>query len=239
MSYHADEFEDFKKPWYQKKSPWIIAAIVFCFLVVGVVIFTYVGMSRIPDIGGGLTIEADPDARIYIGDKLVGTTSVTFTWPEVFGDEKHPAMAMELLDPKATATPDLISGPGAKILDSQNTGRTGTLMLRVSGDKYMMRRADGALDEVFGYVLFWAPSDQPPRLFFLPIRIRKGKDDSTVSFSSTGTGTSASSNPSFIKAFGRSPVEVQETLKFSAATPPRQFAEEIKTKGMWEPGGEK
>jgi hypothetical protein len=239
MSYQADEFDDFKKPWYQKKSLWIIAAIVFCFLAAGVVIFTYVGMSRIPDIGGGLTIEADPDAKIYIGDKLAGTTSVTFTWPELFGDEKHPALAVELHDPNGTVTPDLVSGPGAKILDSQGTGRTGMLIIRVSGDKYMMRRADGALDEVFGYMFDWMPPDQRPRLFFLPIRIRKREGNSTVCFNSTGTGTSASSNPSFIKAFGRSPTEVQESLKFSAGPPPRQFAEEIKTKGLWEPGGEK
>jgi len=27
--------------------------------------------------------------------------------------------------------------------------------------------------------------------------------------------------------------------KFTAGTPPKQFAEEIKTKGLWEPVGEK
>jgi len=235
MSYYHGDDPDVVQPWFLRKKTWIIAAILFCLLVAGVGIFAYVGMRTIPDIGGGLTIEADPDAKIYIGDKLVGTTNVTLTWAEVFGDEKHQSLAVELLDPKGAVTPDLISGAGAKALDSQGLGSTGLMVMRVSGDKYTMRRADGALDEVFGYVFFWDPPGQPPRLFLLPIRIRKGEGNSTVSFSSTGSGSSASSGPNIVKAFGRSPTEVQETLRFSAGTPPRQFADEIKSKGLWEP----
>jgi hypothetical protein len=239
MSYHAETYEDYDRPWFQKKSLWSIAAVILCLLAAGIGIFTYVGLSKIPDIGGGLTIEADPGTRIYIGDKLVGTTNVTFTWTELFGDDKHQALAFELPDLNAKVTPDLISGAGAKVLDSQGTGRNDSLVIKVAGDKYMMRRADCTLDEVFAYVIDWAPPDQPPRRFLLPIRVRKGKGNSTDYFNPIGSGSSASSGPGFVKAFGRSPIEVQENLRFSAGTPPPQFAEEIKTKGLWEPGGEK
>src|SRR5216683_1179525 len=83
MSYHAEAYEDYDRPWFLKKSLWIIAAVILCLLAAGVGIFTYVGLNKIPDVGGGLTIEADPDTRIYIADKLVATTNVTFTWEEL------------------------------------------------------------------------------------------------------------------------------------------------------------
>jgi hypothetical protein len=239
MSYHADDYQDLDKPWFLKKNPWIIAAVVFCLLAAGVGIFTYVGLSKIPDVGGGLTIEADPGTRIYIGDKQVGTTNLTFTWAELFGDERHKPVAIELPDPGAKVTPELLSGGGAKALDSQGLGRSSMTAVTVSGDKYTIQRTDGALDEVFTHVIDWAPPNQAPRRFLVPVRVRKGTGASTAYFYEIGSGYSGSGDgPGFVKAFGKSPTEIKIHWKFSAGTPPAQFAEEIKTKGLWEPSGE-
>jgi hypothetical protein len=143
MSYHAGDDPDVAKPWFMRKTVWIIAAIAFCLLVLGLGIFTYVGMKRIPEIGGGITIEADPDTRIYVGEKLVGTTQVSFSWEELFGDTQHQPLAVELPFPAGAVTPELVSGPGAVVLESQALGGGGTginaLTMMTSGDKYLIR----------------------------------------------------------------------------------------------------
>jgi hypothetical protein len=242
MSYYAGDDPDVAQPWFLRKTTWIIAAIVFGLLVLGLGVFTYVGMKRIPDIGGGITIEADPDTRIYMGDKLVGTTQVSFSWEELFGDTQHQPMAVELPFPAGAVTPELVSGPGAVVLESQALGGGGTginaLTMMASGDRYLVRRADGSLDQVMAIIIDWTPPNEPPRHYLLPVRVRKGTGDATVYYNPSGSGSSASGGPPFIKAFGRSPIEIKKSCRFSAGTPPGQFAEEIKTKGLWEPGNE-
>src|SRR5260370_29207759 len=111
MSYYAGDDSENAKPWFMRKTVWVAAAIAFCLLVLGLGVFIYVGMKRIPEIGGGITIEADPDTRIYMGDKLVGTAQVSFTWEELFGDEKHEPMAVELSDPASGLTNELVIDP--------------------------------------------------------------------------------------------------------------------------------
>src|SRR5882672_9592545 len=59
MSYYAGDDPDTGKPWFMRKTVWVAAAIIFCLLVLGLGVFTYLGMTRIPEIGGGITIEAD------------------------------------------------------------------------------------------------------------------------------------------------------------------------------------
>jgi hypothetical protein len=241
MSYHADDDQHLGQPWFQNKRLWIIGGCFLCLLATSVGIFTYVGLSRIPDVGGGLTIEADPDTRIYIGEQLVGTAHASFTWEELFGDERHKPIALELTDSGAKVTPEVFSGPGAKGLNSQTLGGGSSMTtLAISGDKYMIRRANGALDEVFAYVIDWAPPNQAPRRFLIPIRVRKGAGASASSFNEIASGSSGSGvGPGFVRAFGKSPIEIEIHRKFSAGSPPAQFAEEIKTKGLWEPGSEK
>jgi hypothetical protein len=242
MFYPATDDPDVPQPWFLRKGVWIIAAVVFCLLAAGWGILTYVGWSNIPEIGGGLTIEADPDARIYIGDKLVGTTQVTFTWGELFGDERHMPIAVELSFPAGAVTPELVSGPGAMVLESQALGGGGTginaLMMMASGDRYLIRRANGSLDQVMAIMIDWTPTNEQPHRYLLPVRLRNGPRASNVYYTPS-SGTSASGGPGFMKAFGRSPVEIKKSYKFSAGTQPGQFAEEIRTKGLWEPGGAK
>src|ERR1700687_261894 len=104
MSYHAGDDPDVVQPWFLRKTTWIIAAVVFFLLAAGVGILTYVNWRKIPEIGGGLTLEADPNTSIYIGDKLVGTARVTFTWEELFGDDKLKPIALELHFPAGAGT---------------------------------------------------------------------------------------------------------------------------------------
>jgi hypothetical protein len=236
MSYHAADDPDVPLPWFQKKSTLMIAAAVLCLLAAGVGIFSYVRMSKIPDIGGNLTIEADPDTRIYIGDKLVGTTNATFTWAELFGDEKHQPLAVEMPAPGIAVTPDAISDSGAKFLLSETSSSGGVREATYSSEKHLIRRSDGALDHVF-VIIVDCYLDRPRR-YLVPIRVRKG-DPPVAYFSEGGSSMSVSSMPGFIKAFGRSPAEIKIGRKFTPASPPSQYAEEIKTKGLWEPSGEK
>ena len=156
MSYHAQDFEHFGQPaWYQKKTPWIIAGVFLCLLAAGIGIFTYEGVSKIPEIGGGVTIEADPDTKIYLGDKLVGTSQVSYTWEELFGDEMHKPIAVELSSPASSVTPEMVSGRGATILDSQGSGLS-SINVNTSGFRYLIRRADGQLDQVVPIIIDWA-----------------------------------------------------------------------------------
>jgi hypothetical protein len=243
MSYHAEAYEDYDRPRFQKKSLWIIAAGILCVLAAGVGILAYAGTRRIPEIGGGLTIEADPDTKIYLGDKQVGTSQVSYTWEELFGDEEHESIATELPSPASSVTAEMVSGPGATILNSEGRGGGGSgpsgINVNTSGFWYLIRRADGQLDQVVPIIIDWTPANEPPRRYLLPIRFRKGFGASTVFFNLSFSGTSSSGGPGFIKAFGRSPSEIKKTWRFSVATPPDKFAEEIKSKGLWEPGREK
>jgi hypothetical protein len=244
MSYLGQEFEHSEQPaWYQKKTPWIIAGVFLCLLAAGIGVLTYEGATRIPEVGGGVTIEADPDTKIYLGDKQVGTTQVSFTWEELFGDEKHNAIAIELLSPASAVTAEMVSGPGATILESQS-GPGGSMglntIMRKSGFRYLIRRADEQLDQVEAIIIDWTAVNETPRRYLLPLRLRKGKGASTVFFNLSGTGSSSSGRaPSFMKAFGRPPEELKESWRFSAGSPPAKFAEEIKSKGLWEPAGNK
>jgi hypothetical protein len=244
MFYDVQDFEHSdQKAWYQKKTPWIIAGVVLCLLAAGIGILTYEGVTRIPDVGGGVTIEADPDTKIYLGDKQVGTTQISFTWEELFGDEKHKAIATELPSPASTMTAEMVAGADATVLDSQGgqggSLGLGTIKVSASGFRYLIRRADGQLDQVEAIIIDWAPANEPPRRYLLPLRLRKGSGATTVYFNQTGSGSSSSGGPSFMKAFGRPPAEIKKTWKFSASPPPRQFAEEMKSKGLWDPASGK
>lgn len=243
MTYFAGDDPDVVQPWFLRKTTWIIVGITIIVLAIGLGIFTYVGMKKVPEISGGVTIEADPDTKIYMGDKLVGTTQITFTWDELFGDEKHTPLAVELTDPSAKADPELVSGRGATALETQSWGggssgvngfKTGT-----SGFRYLIRRADGQLDEVIGIVIDWAPADKPPRRYLLPVRLRKADGSPRVFPNQTGSSSFSGGAPGFVKAFGRSPIEIKRSWKFSSNPAPPQIAEEIEKKGLWEPGIEK
>jgi hypothetical protein len=143
MSYYPGDDPDLAQPWFLKKRTWIIAAFVFCLLVMGLAIFTYIGMKKVPDIGGGVTIEADPDTKIYMGDNQVGTFKVSFTWEELFGDTQHKAIAVELPNTSTPMSPEMLSGQFAVQLHAQSLGGGGSgtagLMVSSSGFRYLIR----------------------------------------------------------------------------------------------------
>jgi hypothetical protein len=236
MSYAAEEQDSGRKRWFQKKKLWLVAAIIVL-LGAGLVILLNAGWSPIPDVGGGLLIEADPDTRIYVGDKLVGTTSVAFSWGELFGDERHSAMAVELSDPNQSITAEMLSGPGATIV-SRPSGKSivATMHVTVAQESpYLIRRADGSLDPVFALILDWFPPNQTSCRYLSPVRLRKGPAPSVIYFDSAGTATMGGSPPRFMRIFGRSPNETRTKCSFKATNPSSKFAEEIQTKGLWEP----
>src|SRR5438128_1450796 len=106
MSYHAGDDPDVVQPWFLWKRTWIIAAILLSLLAAGVGIFTYLGWKKIPEVGGGIIIEADEGTRIYFGDRLMvsetePSAKIYTFWSELLGDEKHKGDAVELPDAAA------------------------------------------------------------------------------------------------------------------------------------------
>jgi len=236
MSYAAEQHDTGQKRWFQKKKLWLLAAIVFL-LGTGLIILMNAGWGPIPDVGGGLIIEADPGTRIYVGDKLVGTTSVAFTWAQLFGDERHSAIATELSDSDQPITAEMLSGPDATMV-SQPSGKAvaGTWNVDVTQQSaHLIRTSDGLLDPVFALILEWSPPNQPSRSYLLPIRLRKGPAPSSIYFDSGGVSTMGAQPPKIMKLLGRSPNETKTKCSYTATNPPRRFAEEIQTKGLWEP----
>lgn len=232
MSYHADEEEEVSQPRDLKQSVWMLVVFVSIFSAV-FGLYAYLGRGGRNDYVGEMSIEPDLDTRIYLGNKLVGTTQVSFTWEELFGDESYQATMLDLPYP-AGATPELVSGSGAKFLYSrQLSGRSVTdvgesgqviTVFKVSGDEFFVRRANSSLDHVIALVIEWTPPGRPHRRILLPLRVRKGQGDSTVYFFGV-FGTSSG------------PGHASLSQRFTAWGPPDEFTEEIKTKGLWEPEG--
>jgi hypothetical protein len=234
MSYHPDEHGSGRRA--QGKTPWIVAAIIIMLLVTWVIMRTNDRLSQIPDINGSITIEADPETRIYIGDQLVGTGRATCTCAELFGDEEHLPLAIELPLPVGTISPELISGPGAKLLEKDFIMGSQSDGLRDWADRYLIRRSDGSLDHVMIIGHEFKRSNEPPWAYVILLRLRKGAKPSTTYFTHNSAQSTMDSKPSFIKLLGRSPTVMDELWRFGPQARPDKFDDEIKTKGLWEPG---
>lgn len=240
MSYHASDYPDVGQQSFERKRSWIIMGGFLLLLVIGVVVLNYVGMRNASEIGGGVTIEADSDTRIYIGNKQVGTTQVHLTWEELFCDEKHKPIAVELPSPSSAVTAELVSGPGAVELDSQEAwglggSGAGSVKMKDSGFKYLIRRQNGELDQVIAIVIDWVPDAEPVRRYLLPVRLRKGPIPSMAYFDGSCSQSSSRGDPGFMIALGLSRNEIIRKWSFSAKRPPNKLEEEIRTKGLWEP----
>jgi hypothetical protein len=134
----------------------------------------------------------------------------------------------------------MLSGLGATKL-SEPTGMATTDMPNVQVIQqraHLIRRADRSLDEVVALVLVWSPPDRASTRYLLPVRLRKGQVPSTVHFASVGGAITGSSYSGITRFLGRTN-EAMTKYSFTATSPPPQFAEEIRTKGLWEPGSEK
>src|SRR5438874_9551657 len=95
MSYASRVSGREQKRWFLKKTIWII---IFLGAVSGYFASIYV-LSNTPDVGGGLTIESEPDTRIYVGHRLVGTGKVFLSWPDIVGDGMHEPFGEQLHSP--------------------------------------------------------------------------------------------------------------------------------------------
>jgi hypothetical protein len=226
MSYAAEQQDTRRKGWLHNKKLLLFAAIVIL-LGTGVIILISAFSSPIPE-GGGLIIEADPGTRIYVGDKLVGTRKVSFSWGQLLGDENHEALATKVSD---NDWGELPANEAASILKIDSIGVVNTTNVFVSGSGYFFRRRDGSLDQVFAIILR-SPPNQTRTIFRLPVRLRKGEKPSTPYF----TVRTGLTNPSsFNRNLGRSPNESTAMIRFTVQIPPSETAEEIETSGLWEP----
>jgi hypothetical protein len=193
-----------------KANAWAAAALFIGFLLTWAGISISARMGNIPGIAGSMTFDADPETRIYIGDKLIGTGKVTVSWEELLGNERQDPLAIELPGLVNTVNAEWISGPGARILDSKNLSRGYSPSEREPEDSYLLRRADGSLDHVMAYLLEFRSSDKP-RSYLILVRPRKGAAGSTISFERWGGHTSSSADPGIVKLFGRSPMQIEES----------------------------
>jgi hypothetical protein len=237
MSLPTQERQDVKKRWFQRKIIWLIGALIL--LGTGLVVFNYARLHRTQEVGGRFTLEASGDARFYVNDEFVGNKQVSFTLLQLFGDADDKSVAIKLADLRGAATAELVSGSGAKVLHSTGIGGLGSAFIDITGESILIRRVDGTLDQVLVFIFDWTPPNQTTRRYLLPVRIRKGASPSRDLFIQAESGITAARNPAYLRIIGRSPDENNITIKFTPALPPAEFAEEIKTKGLWEPAGKK
>jgi hypothetical protein len=234
MANAADKLIPNGKRWFQKKRFWLIAAVVLL-LGTGVLGFYYAWLNRTPEAGGSLTLREAGDTRFYVNDKLIGKGQVSFSLLQLFGDKNHQPLAIELTDEPSTGLVELVSGPGAQALHKVSIGGIGGAFVNISGDCILARRADASLDQVFAFIFDWSPPNEPAQRFLLPVRLRMGGMPSEILFSQAGQGITARRNPAYLRVLGRSAEENILTIDFTPASPPNELADEIKTKGLWEP----
>jgi hypothetical protein len=198
---------------------------------------------------GGLTIQAGPGERIYIGDKLVGTTNAYVSWQDLFGWGDSPPLASAFDFGTTRLTAEQLGEPGAVFIfdASQGSGSTasggagGLLSYQTRNSEALLRRADGSLDLVTclqgEYTSGRQSAYDEKRGFLVPIRIRgvpatvsrysQGGLSSGVSFSSGPFGTRSHWQLTMQFTSGASP-------GFGMLTP--QVIQEMKANEFWEPG---
>jgi hypothetical protein len=231
MSYATENDDSGDKRSFQNLRFWRIGLLIIL-LATGVVFLIDASWNPISVMDGGLIIESDSDTRIYVRDKQVGTTSVVFSWGELIGDESHSAIAVELSDPDQFLTAEMLSVPNGTIVsDPSGMGFSGSAHVR----PYLIRRADGVLDHVFALIVEWPLPNHARSTYLLPIRLRQGPAPSVSYFDSAAVATSEDWHPRIMRVFYKSLNERNTKYSFTASHPPSKFAEEIKTKGLWEP----
>jgi hypothetical protein len=173
------------KPRPLKANAWAVAALLAGFLVTWAVISSKDRMNSVPDITGSMTFDAEPDTRIYIGERLVGMGKTSVSWEELLGSERQDPLAIELAGHVKSVNAEWMSGLGSKIVDSQDRGGSFSPDSSESQDSYLLRRADGLMDHVIAYQLElrWAGKR---RCYLIVVRARKGAAGSTISFQRSG-----------------------------------------------------
>jgi hypothetical protein len=221
-----------------KKSLLIGGGVVLFLLFITWFIGTFFAVRSVPALGGGISISAAPGVKIYVGDKLMPNGNIWLNWAELLGDDGHERLAVDVGQDSNPLTAEALAGPGAQVLERTVQGGGRANVTLITAFQYLLRQADGMLDQVFVLQIDRSQPRDPSRRFLVLIRPREGKGDSSANLSAATTRISAISRAPLLKVLGLSATELNLHIAFSRATPPDEFAQEIKTKGLWEPPGE-
>jgi hypothetical protein len=194
------------------------------------------GVRGVPDVSGGITVQAPPGTRLFLGDHACGTGTIHLSWRDLLARDSEELGLLDV-DPTAPLTPELVGGPGARSLQMGSMGGGGVSGANVASQEFLLRRADGSLDQVIAILVSCQPPRGRPRNLLLPLRMRAAPGSPPFYITGQGSSFSASSTPVFFKLFGRSPQRWDINWQFTAGTPPAEFAREVNEKGMWEPPG--
>lgn len=232
-----DAHDSDPRPVQQSRAKYFViaAAALAIVLIAGWLWLVFVGTAKVPDLGGGLTIQADPDARILVGARSLGPGQAYVSWSELLADRDSNPMAVERAQTDGPVTAETLAGPGAKVLHKTPGGGGGCPGLNVDSAEWLLRRPDGTLDHLWALSLDWTPSAHKQRRILMPVRIRGPKGKPAVYYLNSGSSSGISSGLALLKLFGRPPTTADESWRFTAGNPPAEFAEEIKNKGLWEP----
>jgi len=203
-------------------------------VILGVAAFCYAWVTRTPEVGGTFTLKATGDTRFYVYAIKMGDGQVSFSLRQLFGDVFRDPIAVEFKDGLPELA-EVVCGKGAQTLHSESIGGLGGAGVNFTGESILARRGDGSLDQVFVFIFDWTPPNEPARRFLLPVRLRQGAGPSKTWFAQTGSSCIGTGNPTYLRILGHPAKESTMIFDFSPGSPPNKFAEEIQTKGLWEP----
>ncbi len=221
----------------------LVTAAVVAVMSLAAIAITFVATltpAKGPFLNGGLTLKGGPSVRFYVGEKLVGAGNVFLTWDDlVKSDTKQPREIK--WEPQASfdvfkqdhhgAVTERLGGPGAVFILRDNEFKNGYGKdFHVMGEQILLRRADGVLDRVLVLYANLRTADGQRASFLVPIRVRQDHDY-LVTKPEDGVGG--------IRGRYIDPPLVRPTLNLSGTfvtgAPPKELAEEIKERGLWEP----
>jgi hypothetical protein len=202
--------------------------------------FLVEGARKSPEISGSLVIQCGSADRIFIGNRLAGTGSVSISWSELLNSGTSAGIIS--LDGDAVApTVELLADPGAEELRFATSGGCRVRDVAVTVDEWSVRRKDGALDQVFAIVIDLFRSDPAKhRHLLLPLRMRAEASKPASFFLSSGNATHSITNVSrfpFVNGILRKRQQAASNLifRFQAGSRPAESAKECIDKGVWEP----
>jgi hypothetical protein len=225
------------RPAEKSRTKYILIAGAVLAVALGVawLCLVYVGSGKVADLGGGLAIQADPDARIVIGARPLGPAQAYVSWSDLLADRDANPMAIERGPADGPITAETLAGSGAKVLHTSSGGGGGTNNLNVDSAEWLLRRPDGTLDQLWTITLDWTAASGKLRRILVPVRIRAAKGAPPAYYVNNGSSSSVSSGLALLKFFGRPPTTADESWRFTAGNPPADLEQEIITKGLWEP----
>ena len=232
----TNERADFlpQRRWLGSKGLLIACGVIGLVLIIAWFVLTFLALRRVPALAGGVSIKANPGVRIYVGERLFANGNVSLTWDELMREDAAERLATEVEGDTVTA--EAVAGAGAQLLQRTMAAGGSTNIVHSNVLQYLLRRPDGKLDHLLVIQIDLQTPHDPPRRLFVPVRARQSKSGSAVFLGGNNRFT-VTSRAAFLRLFGQSPSELNVSVTFNPTTPPREFAQEIKEKGLWEPAG--